>query len=138
MILFQVRQLDADCLKAKKEISNLKDQLAKEEHMLEESRRETFSTKQKLAEIDGAREVARREGQQLARKLNDHEEDYRVREKDFQMAVDEAMKGEGKAQEKVKNLENLLENANQVNPFLSLPRGGGGLFIFEGFRWWHI
>ena len=100
--------------------------------MLEESRRETFSTKQKLAEIDGAREVARREGQQLARKLNDHEEDYRVREKDFQMAVDDARKGEGKAQEKVKNLENLLENSNQVKALLN---PGRGVIDFQGLRW---
>ena len=92
----------------------MKDQLAKEEHLLEESRRETFGTKQKLAEIDGAREVARREGQQLARKLADNDEDFRVKEKDYLMALEEARKGEAKAQEKVKNLENLLENANQV------------------------
>lgn len=92
----------------------MKDQLAKEEHMLEESRRETYNTKQKLAEVDGAREVSKREMQQLSRKFSDFEEDTRIREKDFQMAVEDARKSEGKAQEKVKNLENLLENSNQV------------------------
>lgn len=92
----------------------MKDQLAKEEHMLEESRRETYNTKQKLAEVDGLKEVARREAQQLSRKLADYEEDFRIKEKDYQMATDDARKAEGKSQEKVKNLENLLENANQV------------------------
>ena len=82
--------------------------------MLEESRRETYNTKQKLAEVDGAREVSRRETQQLSRKLADYEEDFRIKEKDYQMAVDDARKAEGKAEEKVKNLENLLENSNQV------------------------
>ena len=93
----------------------MKDQLAKEEHLLEESRREAYGTKQKLAEVDGAREVSRREGQQLARRLADFEEDFRLKEKDYQMAVDDARKALGKSQEKVKNLENLLENSNQVN-----------------------
>ena len=110
--------MDTDCLKAKKEISNLKDQLAKEEHMLEESRRETYHAKQKLAEVDGARENLRREAQQLSRKLADYEDDFRIKEKDYQMVIDDSRKTEAKAQEKVKNLENLLENATQVFAFV--------------------
>ena len=53
----------------------------------------------------------------MQRRLHDVEEDFRVREKDYQMALEEARKAEAKAVDKVKNLENLLENANQVNHF---------------------
>ena len=88
--------------------------------MLEESRRETYHAKQKLAEVDGARENLRREAQQLSRKLADYEDDFRIKEKDYQMVIDDSRKTEAKAQEKVKNLENLLENATQVFAFVSL------------------
>ena len=47
-LLSQVRTLEGDCLKQKKELSNVKDQLAKSERLLEEGRNDLINNKQKL------------------------------------------------------------------------------------------
>lgn len=121
---FQVKMLDGECLKSKKEISDLKDQLAKDEHLIDELRQDNFNMKQKLVESDGQKEGAKREIQNLTRKFAEMEEDNRVKEKDFSAALDEAHRAEQKANDKVKNLENLLENASQDNSDLKLKLSG--------------
>lgn len=105
--------LDGECLKSKKELSDLKDQLAKEEQLLEECRRDNTSLKQRLADTDSAKETAKREVQLLKRKLADLDEEMRGKEKEFQSSINTLRRAEQKAAEKVRNLENLLENANQ-------------------------
>lgn len=65
-------------------------------------------------ESEQGRESRKREVDQLNNKLTDLIDDVRVREKDFQMAVDDARRNEIKSTDKVKNLENLLDNVNQV------------------------
>ena len=96
--------LDGECLKSKKEISDLKDQLAKDEHLIDELRQDNFNIKQKLVETEGQKEGAKREIQNLTRKFAEMEEDNRVKEKDFTAALDEAHRAEQKATEKVKSL----------------------------------
>ena len=96
--------LDGECLKSKKEISDLKDQLAKDEHLIDELRQDNFNIKQKLVETEGQKEGAKREIQNLTRKFAEMEEDNRVKEKDFSAALDEAHRAEQKATEKVKSL----------------------------------
>ena len=66
-------------------------------------------------ESDHNCDSSRREINQLNRKIQDLDEEHRIREKDLQMAVDEARTGESKSQDKVKNLENVVENYVQVS-----------------------
>ena len=73
--------LDGECLKSKKEVSDLKDQLAKDEHLIDELRQDNYNMKQRLVESEGQKEGAKREIQNLTRKLTETEEDNRVREK---------------------------------------------------------
>ena len=93
--------LDGECLKSKKEISDLKDQLAKDEHLIDELRQDNYNMKQKLVESEGQKEGAKREIQNLTRKFAEMEEDNRVKEKDFSAALDEAHRAEQKAVDKV-------------------------------------
>ena len=116
--------LDGECLKGKKEVSDLKDQLAKDEHLLDEVRRDNYNMKQKLVESDGQKEAAKREIQNLGRKMAEQDEDNRVREKDYSSALDETRRAEQKALDKVKNLENILDNSNQDNSDLKLKLSG--------------
>lgn len=116
--------LDGECLKCKKEIADLKDQLAKEEQLLNEMRRDNYNLKQKLVETDGQKEAAKREIQNLNRKMAELEEDTRIREKDMSSSLDESRRGEMKNMEKVKNLENVIENCNQDNSDLKLKLSG--------------
>ena len=95
--------LDGECLKSKKEISDLKDQLAKDEHLIDELRQDNFNMKQKIVESEGQKEGAKREIQNLTRKFAEMEEDNRVKEKDFNAALDEAHRAEQKAADKVQN-----------------------------------
>ena len=120
----QVKMLDGECLKSKKEVADLKDQLAKDEHLIDECRRDNYNLKQKLVESDGQREAAKREIQHLTRRIGEAEEDTRVREKDLSTALEESRRGEIKAQDKVKNLENILDNATQDNSDLKLKLSG--------------
>ena len=94
--------LDGECLKSKKEVSDLKDQLAKDEHLIDELRQDNYNMKQKLVESEGQKEGAKREIQNLTRKLTETEEDNRVREKDFNAALDEAHRAEQKSADKVR------------------------------------
>jgi len=41
-------------------------------------------------------------------------EELRMRDKELTTTTEDSRRNEGKAMEKLKNLENLLENANQV------------------------
>lgn len=95
--------LDGECLKSKKEISDLKDQLAKDEHLIDELRQDNYNIKQKLVESEGQKEGAKREIQNLTRKFAEMEEDNRVKEKDLTAALDEAHRTEQKAADKVKD-----------------------------------
>ena len=94
--------LDSECLKSKKEVSDLKDQLAKDEHLIDELRQDNYNMKQRLVESEGQKEGAKREIQNLTRKLTETEEDNRVREKDFNAALDEAHRAEQKSADKVR------------------------------------
>ena len=94
--------LDGECLKSKKEVSDLKDQLAKDEHLIDELRQDNYNMKQRLVESEGQKEGAKREIQNLTRKLTETEEDNRVREKDFNAALDEAHRAEQKSADKVR------------------------------------
>lgn len=98
-----MKLLDGECLKSKKEISDLKDQLAKDEHLIDELRQDNYSIKQRLVEAEGQKEGAKREIQNLTRKFTEMEEDNRVKEKDLTSALDESHRAEQKATEKVTN-----------------------------------
>ena len=93
--------LDGECLKSKKEVSDLKDQLAKDEHLIDELRQDNFTIKQRLVESEGHKEGAKREMQNMTRKITEMEEDNRVKEKDFTAALDESHRAEQKSAEKV-------------------------------------
>ena len=110
---FQVKLLDGECLKNKKELSDLKDYLAKEEQLLEECRRDNMTVKQRLADTESAKETASREVSLLKRRLSELDEDMRGKEKEFQTNIEAIRRAEQKATEKVHNLENVLENTNQ-------------------------
>ena len=115
--------LDGECLKSKKEVSDLKDQLAKDEHLIDELRQDNYNMKQKLVESEGQKEGAKREIQNLTRKLTETEEDNRVREKDFNAALDEAHRAEQKSADKVrkKNVQYTLSfRRNRRNFFRAL------------------
>lgn len=71
-----------------------------------------------VLESESIRDAAKREANQLSNKMADYNENARVKEKDLQLAVDDAKRNEMKAAEKVKNLENLLDNLNQVCYFV--------------------
>lgn len=116
--------LDGECLKCKKEVSDLKDQLAKDEHLLDEMRRDNYNLKQKLVESDGQKEAAKREIQNQNRKIAEMDEDNRMREKDYGAALDESRRAEQKSLDKVNNLENILDNTNQDNSDLKLKLSG--------------
>lgn len=77
-------------------------------------------------DAENARESHKRDIEQLNNKLSDLNEELRIREKDYQMTIDDARKNEIKSFEKLKNLENLLDNANQVNTYCSVPQTTGG------------
>ena len=72
-------------------------------------------------DAENVRESHKRDIEQLNNKLSDINEELRIREKDYQMTIDDARKNEIKSFEKLKNLENLLDNANQVNNSFSVP-----------------
>ena len=57
----QVRSLDNECLKLKRENSSLKDALVKTEQLLEEGRMDMVSTKSKLNESETERDSLKRE-----------------------------------------------------------------------------
>ena len=63
---------------------------------------------------ESARETAKREVQSLTNKLQDTNEELHMREKELAVTSEDAKRNDSKAIEKLKNLENLLDNANQV------------------------
>ena len=72
-------------------------------------------------DAENVRELHKRDIEQLNNKLSDLNEQLRIRDKDYQMTIDDARKNEMKSFEKLKNLENLLDNANQVNTSFLFP-----------------
>ena len=67
------------------------------------------------SESETARETAKREAQSLGGKLQEVGEELRMREKELTLTNEDARKNENKNGEKLKNLENLLDNVNQVS-----------------------
>lgn len=67
-----------------------------------------------VLDSEGGREAAKRDGQTLNSKLQEVMEELRMRDKELTTTTEDSRRNEGKAMEKLKNLENLLENANQV------------------------
>lgn len=72
-------------------------------------------------DAENVRESHKRDIEQLNNKLSDLNEELRIREKDYQMTIDDSRKNEIKSFEKLKNLENLFDHANQVNTYCSVP-----------------
>ncbi len=65
-----------------------------------------------VVETESGRESIRKEAQNLQRRYTELEEELRLKEKDFQMALEEARSTERKIIEKLRVTEVTLENAN--------------------------
>ena len=65
-------------------------------------------------ESEAERDSMKREVQNFNKKLLEQTEGNRIREKEMQVAIDDSRRNEMKSLEKVKNLENVLENSDQV------------------------
>ena len=78
----------------------------------EDSRKDIYSLKQKIVETESARETIRKDAANLQRRYNELEEELRLREKDYQMALDDARNTERKLSDKLRVTETSLEYAN--------------------------
>ena len=65
-----------------------------------------------MVETEANREALRKELANMQRKFAEFEDEVRVREKDFSMAIDDGRRNERKINEDRRNLEITLENAN--------------------------
>lgn len=122
--------LDGETKKKSKEVEDLADRVRLDEHREEEMRREVFGQKQKFVEAEASREVLRKELANIQRHYVELEDEQRMKERDYQMAVEDARRlgtstrwdlfqlalcfVERKAIDERRNVELALEGANQM------------------------
>ena len=108
----QVKCLDGERCKLNQEVADQQTRIARDEEKEEEARRDIFCLKQKLVETEAGREALRKELANLQRKFAEFEDESRLREKDFQLALEDSRRGERKLDDQRRNLEISLDNSN--------------------------
>ncbi|XP_076086637.1 uncharacterized protein LOC143057256 isoform X1 [Mytilus galloprovincialis] len=120
----QVKQLDGERNKLGKEVGDLQNRVARDEEKEEESRRTSFDLKQKVVETEASREALRKELANTQRKMGEVIEESRMKEKDYQMALEDSRRIERKMEDQRRNLEIQLENTGAENEELKLRLSG--------------
>ena len=82
--------LDGETKKKSKEVEELADRVRQDEQREEEMRREVFGQKQKFVEAEASREVLRKELANIQRHYVELEDEQRMKERDYQLAVEDA------------------------------------------------
>jgi hypothetical protein len=82
--------LDTETKKKSKEVEELADRVRQDEQREEEMRREVFGQKQKFVEAEASREVLRKELASIQRHYVELEDEQRMRERDYKLAVEDA------------------------------------------------
>ncbi|CAF3320875.1 unnamed protein product [Rotaria socialis] len=119
-----VKMLDGETKKKSKEVEELADRVRLDEQREEEMRREVFGQKQKFVEAEASREVLRKELANIQRHYAELEDEQRMKERDFRLAIEDARRIERKAIEERRNVELALENANQMMSELRIVLSG--------------
>ncbi|CAF4826729.1 unnamed protein product [Rotaria sp. Silwood1] len=119
-----VKMLDSETKKKSKELEELADRVRQDEQREEEMRREVFGQKQKFVEAEASREVLRKELANIQRHYVELEDEQRMKERDYKLAVEDSRRLERKAIEERRNIELTLENANQMVSELRIALSG--------------
>jgi hypothetical protein len=82
--------LDGETKKKSKDIEELADRVRQDEQREEEMRREVFGQKQRFVEAEASREVLRKELANIQRHYVELEDEQRMRERDYKLAVEDA------------------------------------------------
>ena len=69
----------------------------------------------KLVETEASREALRKELANMQRKMAEMEDDFRIKEKDYQMALEDGRRVECRLEDQRRNLEIALENSKADN-----------------------
>jgi rootletin len=85
-----VKLLDGETKKKSKDIDELADRVRQDEHREEEMRREVFGQKQRFVEAEASREVLRKELASIQRHYVELEDEQRMKERDYKLAVEDA------------------------------------------------
>jgi rootletin len=85
-----VKLLDGETKKKSKELEELADRVRQDEHREDEMRREVFGQKQRFVEAEASREVLRKELANIQRHYAELEDEQRMKERDFKLAVEDA------------------------------------------------
>ncbi|CAF4163203.1 unnamed protein product, partial [Rotaria sp. Silwood2] len=119
-----VKMLDSETKKKSKELEELADRVRQDEQREEEMRREVFGQKQKFVEAEASREVLRKELANIQRHYVELEDEQRMKERDYKLAVEDARRLERKAIEERRHVELALESANQMISELRIALSG--------------
>jgi hypothetical protein len=71
-------------------VEDLADRVRQDEHREDEMRREVFGQKQRFVEAEASREVLRKELANIQRHYVELEDEQRMKERDFKLAVEDA------------------------------------------------
>jgi hypothetical protein len=82
--------LDGETKKKSKELEELGDRVRQDEHREDEMRREVFGQKQRFVEAEASREVLRKELANIQRYYVELEDEQRMKDRDFKLAVEDA------------------------------------------------
>ncbi len=85
-----MKLLDGETKKKSKELEELADRVRQDEHREDEMRREVFGQKQRFVEAEASREVLRKELANIQRHYAELEDEQRMKERDFKLAVEDA------------------------------------------------
>lgn len=108
----QLKLLEGDNKKKEKELAELLERIQKDENKDDETRKIMAGLKQRIVETEGAREALRKELANLQRKFAEFEDDARLKERDYQLALEDSRTNEQKLLNDKRNLEIVLDGAN--------------------------
>ncbi|XP_021361091.1 rootletin-like [Mizuhopecten yessoensis] len=120
----QIKLLDGERNKLGNEVSDLQVRVACDEEKEEEARRHSFDLKQKVVETEASREVLRKEFANLQRKMGELADETHLKEKDYQMALEDSRRSEKKLEDRSHNLEISLEQTGAEAAELKLRLSG--------------
>ncbi|CAF3848033.1 unnamed protein product [Rotaria sordida] len=119
-----VKLLDGETKKKSKELEDLADRVRQDEQREDEMRREVFGQKQRFVEAEASREVLRKELANIQRHYVELEDEQRMKERDYKLAVEESRRLERKAIDERRNVELALDGANQMISELRIALSG--------------
>ncbi|CAF0803068.1 unnamed protein product [Rotaria sp. Silwood1] len=119
-----VKMLDGETKKKSKELEELADRVRQDEQREDEMRREVFGQKQRFVEAEASREVLRKELANIQRHYVELEDEQRMKDRDYKLAVEEARRLERKAIDERRNVELALDGANQMISELRIALSG--------------